>query len=426
MQIIKPKYELVLDTRRAKKHNTYPVRLRINYRNNVKTYLCNQDLTEEDFDTIQNLTKLKSVADTQKRASLRVIHESLQEILGKAAEIIRTMERFSFKAFENRFGINKTVQIERVGAYFDKIIEMCRRENRFGTAQSYQTSKISLELFHPGLRFEDITVEFLKSFEHWMIDEKKRSQSTVGIYLRNLRFIINHAIDCGIINREDNYPFGKRKYQIPESKNIKKALSAKELKAIYDYQVFPTTLVDKAKDMFLFSFFANGINIKDIALLKFSNIQEDKIIYTREKSKNTKRTRNEIIIMLIPELINIINKWKVNSNDKDDYVFPILRKDMKQEEIHWRVKDFTKDINKGLDIIGKGIGLERKLTTYFARHSFATALKHSGTSIAEISESLGHSSLKTTESYLASFDDVSKRLNAKKLQAFIYTSEESV
>jgi len=382
--------------------------------------LCNHDLTIEEFELVQNLSLLKKFPDTQKRAALMATNESLQEILSKAAEIIRKMDKFSFKAFENRFGINETVQIDKVAEYFDNIIKLYRQDNRIGTAETYSTSKNSLEAFHPGLTFENVTVEFLKSYEHWMVNEKKRSLSTVGIYLRSLRFIINHAIDSGIINREDNYPFGKRKYQIPESQNIKKALTSSDLCAINQYNAFPTTMLDRSKDMFLFSFFANGINMRDIALLKFSNINYDKIIYTREKSKNTKRTKGKgIVVMLIPELENIINKWKINSGDKDDYIFPVLKKGMSEQEIHWRVKQFIKDINKGLKIIGESINLDRKLTTYFARHSFATALKHSGTSIAEISESLGHSSLKTTENYLASFDDTSKRLNAKKLQDFI-------
>lgn len=425
MQINKPIYGLILDTRRVKKKNTYPVKLRINYRNTVKTYLCKHDLTTEEFDLIQNLGLLKKLPDTQKRAALKITYEALQEILGKAGEIIRKMERFSFKAFENRFGIQQTVQIESVADYYNKIIKQYRTENKYGTAEAYNTSKNSLESFHPGLKFEEITVDFLKSFERWMVREKKRSQTTVGIYLRSLRFIINHAIDSGIINREDNYPFGKRKYQIPESQNIKKALTSQELKAIYQFEAFPTSLQDKAKDMFLFSFFGNGINMKDIALLRFSNIHEDKIIYTREKSKNTKRTNGKgIVIMLIPEIEMIITKWKVKSNNSEDYIFPVLHKDMTEEEIHWRVKDFTKDVNKGLQLIAKSLNLDRKVTTYFARHTFATALKRSGTSIAEISESLGHSSLKTTESYLDSFDDESKLNNAKKLQDFINSNNQ--
>lgn len=425
MQIYKPKYGLILDTRRAKKSKTFPVKLRINYRNNVKTYLCNHDLTKEDFDIIQNVGLLKKIPDSQHRATLKVIYESLQEILGRAGEIIRKMDRFSFNAFENRFGIHKNVQTDKVTAYFDNIIRSYRQEGRIGTANAYLTSKNCLETFYPGLRFEDVTVDFLRSFEHWMIVEKNRSPSTVGIYLRSLRFIINHAIDAGVINREDNYPFGKRKYQIPEARNVKKALSSNELKAIYQFEAFPRSLPDKARDMFLFSFFGNGINMKDIALLKFSNIQDDKIIYTREKSKNTKRTKSKgIVIIIIPELETIINKWKVAPSDKEDYIFPILKKGMSEEEIHWRVKQFTKDVNKGLKQIGESIGLDRNLTTYFARHSFATALKQSGTSLAEISESLGHSSLKTTESYLDSFDDTSKRINARKLQLFIVKDKE--
>jgi site-specific recombinase XerD len=70
---------------------------------------------------------------------------------------------------------------------------------------------------------------------------------------------------------------------------------------------------------------------------------------------------------------------------------------------------FVKTVNKYMKRIGEDIGYDKPLTTYAARHSFATVLKRSGAPTEFISESLGHKSLQTTEAYFDSFEDPSRR-----------------
>lgn len=424
MQIKRPKTGFILDTRRIKKQGTYPLKLRINYLGEVRTYLCNFDLTKEEFIAVQSLASIKKHPEPNKRDKLREIFDELQVIKGKVAEIIRKMDQFNFPTFEKKYGI-ADLQSDKVYDYYDILIKKYKKEGRIGTANSYETSRNSLKKFSPNLRFSNTTIEFLQEYEKWLTVDMELSISTVGIYLRPLRTVFNYAIDLGIISKDNNYPFGKRRYQIPESNNTKKALTHTELRSIFKFETFPTSGLDKAKDMFLFSFFGNGINMKDMALLKWKDLQHDRIVFTREKSKNTKRNRSKgITIILTPEMNEIITKWKSNKSGQDDYIFKVLEKDLTPEQIQGRVKQFTKMTNKGLKVIARDLGIPHNLTTYYARHSFATTLKRTGTSIAEISESLGHSSLKTTESYLDSFDDASKKANAKKLQDFINSDDQ--
>jgi len=279
---------------------------------------------------------------------------------------------------------------------------------------SYRSSLMSLKKFNPNLKFKDVNPECLKNFERWMLENGK-SISTVGIYLRPLRMVFNAAIADNIIGR-DIYPFGLRKYKIPSSKNTKKALTSSELKLLFDYAPIAGTWHDKAKDFFLFSYLCNGMNMKDILHLKNRDIDNNFIRFTRAKTINTNRANSaKISIVICEQVQDIINKWRSSSTAPDDYIFPFLAKSLTPEKRHTDTQQFIKMVNKYLkDIITK-LEIDKPITTYFARHSFATMLKRSGVSTEIISESLGHSNTRTTSSYLDSFDDDTKRLIANML-----------
>ena len=92
-----------------------------------------------------------------------------------------------------------------------------------------------------------------------------------------------------LIKKEKCYPFGKRRYQIPTSRNIKKALKLQDVAKIYHYAP-ECEQESRAKDFWLFSYLANGINPKDIASLKYRNIEGEYLIFERAKTENTTRS----------------------------------------------------------------------------------------------------------------------------------------
>ncbi len=151
-----------------------------------------------------------------------------------------------------------------------------------------------------------------------------------------------------------------------------------------------------AIDVFTFSYLCAGINFIDMAKLKYSNIQDNQIVYNREKTKKL------IIVPLQERAKQIIEK---HNDGKTAFVFPILSNFHKSEvQIANRLHKVLAKINKHLKEIGVKLNLPIPLTTYVARHSFATVLKRAGVSTSIISESLGHSSEKITQVYLDSFD----------------------
>jgi len=264
--------------------------------------------------------------------------------------------------------------------------------------------------------FETIDVAFLKRFEKWMI-AGKCSPTTVGFYCRCIKKLYNDAIREEDVNRE-KYPFGDIKkglYTPPEPRNIKKALPLSALKKIIEYQPVEGSPEHYYRDIWVFSYLGNGINMKDICLLKYKDFHGDSIHFERAKTINTSRRSKPISISLIDQSNAIISRWSNPKVDQDTYIFPILNGIDSIEKQRDKVKLFTKMVNKYIKRIAKKVGIEDKISTYSARHSFATVLKRSGTNLAYISEALGHNNLKTTESYLDSFEDETRKTNTLKL-----------
>ncbi|MCT4643688.1 MAG: site-specific integrase [Carboxylicivirga sp.] len=402
---------VVLDKRIQKKDKTYAVKLRVTYNRIQKYYPINEYFTIEEWNKIHSKKPRKVYKD-------HLLYHN--EIELKARSIVRELHPFTFTAFEKKFNQKPLSASNVFSAYQDYINEL-KKESRASTADTYQCALNSLKKYQESqrrkkLNFWDITPEWLNQYEKWMINNDK-SRTTIGIYLRSLRTIINNAITEGHLDR-DSYPFGKRKYQIPASNNKKKALTIDQIGQLFKYK--PANKFEaKARDLWLFSYLCNGLNVKDIARLKYSNIINNKIHFYRAKTESTsKHELNEITVLLLPEIKKIIKKWGIKSKEPNEYIFGIIDNDDTPEEELAKVKNATKSINKFMERIGKKLNFPFKPTTYYARHSFATILKRSGAPTEFIKESLGHKTVKTTEHYLDSFEDDYKELYQKKLLNF--------
>jgi integrase/recombinase XerD len=405
---MKPSLILIQDTRRIKINKTYPIKLRITFNRKQRYFSTGIDLKEGEWEVLNNAHRLQKEQKT--------LREKLIGMQGKAQGIIDDMKFFSFVTFEKEF-YQKRSPIGSLFQLYTDYIENLKRQGRVGTAYSYISSQNSLKLFKSKIDFADITPDFLDEYEKWMLNEEN-SLTTVGIYLRSLRAILNDAIERGLMIK-DAYPFGKRKYQIPAGRNVKKALALDDVRKIFEYSAVEGTTTQKARDFWMFSYLCNGINIKDIALLKFKNLKGDNIEFVRAKTERSAKTNQKVIsIFLLPEAKEIINRWAVKERLPNNYIFPIVEKGMTSEKEFAVIHQFTKTVNKYIQRIADDLKLEKHVTTYTARHSFSTVLKRSGASTEFIGEALGHSNKKTTENYLDSFEQETKMEFAKKLLEF--------
>lgn len=397
---------LILDTRRIKAKDLYPVKVRVTYRRKQKYYALKKSYTLDEW------AKIMQERPDKKRNEIKI------ELIDKekqAKDLIKAMPVFSFGEFERKF-IERKTQTNDVFGYYQNKIDTLIQEGRISTADAYTNSMKSIKKYKAvkSLDFQDITVKFLEGYEKYYIKEKK-SLNTISIYLRALRAICKEAIREGHFYSE-LYPFGEGKYEIPSQEGVKKALSAKDIKKIWQYKAIEGGPEHKAKDFFIFSFLANGINMEDIARLKYKNIKGDILSFVRTKTK-TKRKKNvtTITVILTPEAKEIIKRWGNEKITEETFLFPILKTGIDPLKEKALVKQFTKTTNKFIKRIAVACKIDKEVSTYTARHSFATILKAGNAPISYISEALGHTNQKTTQVYLDSFDDDFKRIWSAEL-----------
>jgi integrase len=171
------------------------------------------------------------------------------------------------------------------------------------------------------------------------------------------------------------------------------------------------------RDLWFFSYLTNGINFSDMLRLKYKDIAGGEIHFCRQKTIRTTKDQKEIAATLLPEMKAIIKRWGNKDKKPDSYIFPFLSKDMDPVTEKRIIQNVIRLCNKKMAEISKALKYDT-ISTYTARHSYATVLKRSGANIAFISESLGHSDLRTTENYLASFEQEARAKNAALLTNF--------
>ena len=160
-------------------------------------------------------------------------------------------------------------------------------------------------------------------------------------------------------------------------------------------------------------------NMKDVALLKYKDLQGDFIVFERAKTERARRSSpKQITIYITAEMREIIENRGNQRKSADEYIFPILERGVSATRKEKLIHQFIKNTNKWTKRIAEKPEIPFKVTTYTARHSFSTVLKRSGASTEFISEALGHTDVKTTESYLDSFENDMEKQFASQLSMF--------
>lgn len=410
-----------LDTRRVKSNGTYPVKLRVYSPVNkkAKLYATGLDLSKDDF--------FKTWETQKPRKEYKENRIWLETKLSEANKVAKKIEPFTFEQFEKRH-IRKKGSVTNIIFHFTERIEAFTENSQFSMASIHKQSLKSLKGFikdktgrePKNISFHSINTKWLNEYEKYMI-KTGRSLTTVSYYLRAVRQLFKDAIEAKDVDKV-YYPFGRGKYEIPSQKRVKKALNKEQLKTLYHAEPL-TPSQTKAKDFWFLSYYLQGANIKDIALLKYKNIVGDNIVFVREKTKNARRSeRKEITIYLTDKPKATIKKYGKENPQPDDYIFDIIEHGFSPELIHRKVGLFTGFINQHIKKFAKAAGLpteiHTKISTYYARHSFATNGIRNNASIEQMAKALGHSDTKTTEGYFAGFEDAEMRKLVQSLTDF--------
>lgn len=326
----------------------------------------------------------------------KLISNKISEVKSMIVELKSEDKEFSATTLVDK--VANPVRLITVGELFKQHLSRLEEEKRTGYRLSIQQTYNSLIKFnrHLDIPFSEMDCNLLRRYETWLRKQSK-SENTIGIRFRNIRTIFNLAIDMELVKQED-YPFKKFKVAKLHQETAKRALSKDEILAVTNYPTddkdFYTRL---AVALFTFSYFMGGINFVDMAYLTDKNITEGRLIYHRKK------TSKLINLPLQEKALMVLKGYKDNSKG---YLFPILSNAHKteQQKLNRLHKVITK-VNKALKAIGEELNIPIKLTTYCARHSYATVLKRAGVATSIISESLGHSSERVTQIYLDSFEN---------------------
>lgn len=324
----------------------------------------------------------------------RLIADKIEAYRTKMIELQAENKEFTATTLhEQMFDRNSKPTVDEV---FQTQIKNLKQTGRMGYALSHQEVYNSLIKFnkHLNIYFSDIDTIWLKRYEIWL-REQNFSENTIGRRFRTLRTVYNIAIEEKYVKAE-HYPFKSYKVSKLHQTTAKRAINKADIMRIIEYHStdFYTQF---AVDLFTFSYFTGGINFVDIAYLKSDNIVDGRLIYTRRK------THKLIKLPLQSKAQEIIKRYQQNGTH---FLFPILsefHKSLQQQSN--RVHKVISKVNERLKVVGKELGIPINLTTYVARHSFATVLKREGVSTSIICESLGHSSEKITQIYLDSFEN---------------------
>lgn len=392
----------LLDDRKANVKGTYPVKIRVTFKRIRKYYSTGKSLSPTQWEKLP-------IARTREMVELRNDIENSYSLVRDSVLALAEKGEFTFDALNIR--LSRAVG-STLNAAFAAKIETLRKEERIGTMLYYDNILKNIEKFGGRqITIDAISIDWLRRFEKFLLKDK--NHTTVGMHMRAIRAILNVARKSGEL-RETQYPFGKGKYEIRTGESRKLALSLGQIAQIMQYRDGLDT--ERFRDIWFFMYLCNGINTADLVRLRYRDIVGGEICYVRQKTARTTNTIKEIRAVITPEMQNIIDRWG-NPHLPDNLIFPLIRPTNDPLVHKKRTKDLTKRINQHMKIIGKSIGVEQ-ISTYTARHSYATVLKRSGANIAYISESLGHNSLKTTESYLASFEKEERQKNAALLTKF--------
>ncbi|CAM1374635.1 tyrosine-type recombinase/integrase [Tenacibaculum xiamenense] len=417
--------KIILDKKKSnqRQDGSFPIKLKVQKEGkhlpiNLKKYALIEQWDEDKFNkTFKNykrenneLRKKLVIAETLIQDYENEIHswsiKQLRDFIAK--QILDNKSETRDKKIKEKGGTllmtPKGVKTIKLFEYGNTLVEHYENLKLYGRAKSYKQALSAFKKYtdcKEDITFAEITGKVL---EQWKVNmmNKPMKDTSYNAYLRGLRAVINHGIKDHKLPKDGNYGFQYFTVGTPQPTQ-KRAIHLEQIKALFEYPLEKDTSLWHSQQQAIFMFNTNGINFRDLAYLRMNQIigDFDRIKYTRAKNH---KDFDIIIAGKSKEILQYYSQGKkLNSNE---LVFPILP----QQILGLGKKEVTlyesrRDVfNNNLKKIASLAEIDTNLTSYVLRHSFATALKHSGTNISYISEALGHNSSKTTQVYLDSFE----------------------
>lgn len=412
---------VVLYTSKKYKDGSNPIMLRVIKNSQIKYF----KIGDEKFNILAKQWD-KEFCLLKRDKRLNPEHEKQNAYINKkkaeAQKIITDFEekRIPWTLFMFEESFKNEFRTENVSQFIDKRIEYLKSNKRYNSAKSLEETLVLLKESNSNfekLLFPDINIVFIEAFEKFLRTSRNYKSTSIGIIMRGVRSILNEAINQNVGCKE-SYPFsniyGARKvYQISKlvEKRTRKRYIPKEFLVKMHNTEFDELHLNWAKNLFLFSFFSSGINFKDMSELKKGNIkrsiregQNDFLYIEHLRSK----TKAKIEIPITPKVFEILEWFDSHYEKKKNYLLPIITNHkLTGEELNEHITSRRKRLNLHLKTIAIRLGFPdsiNDISSYFARHSYATSMLRNGISVEKISQALGHTDIKTTQTYLGGFN----------------------
>lgn len=345
-----------------------------------------------EWDATDSRIVIPPDCDAGRSGYLSSLCEALEAAVSRLSGIIARLEKAGVP-----YHTDKVVELynapEDTGCFISFATDLVRRMGQIGKSQAaakYTTAINSFKRFRGecDVPMDDMDSNLMLEYEQWL-KETGACKNTTSFYMRNLRAIYNRAVEKELTVQR--FPF--RHVYTGIDKTVKRALPAKTIREIKNLDLRLSPQLDYARDLFMFSFYTRGMSFIDMAFLKKKDLQNGILSYRRKK------TSQQLTIRWEKPMQEIIDKYDTGSSP---YLLPIIREDGTDPRTQY--KNAAHTLNDRLKNIGERIGLEIPLTSYVARHSWASIARSKNISISIISEAMGHDSENTTRIYLASLD----------------------
>ena len=319
------------------------------------------------------------------------IQERLSWDVVRLEKVVRTLEteRRRFTADDVIIMFHKQTKESSLFTFMQGVIAQLKQLGKIRTSETYTATLKSFMAFRES---QDVPLDGISSDMMLLYEAHLKARdvrmNTISFYMRNLRAVYNRAVEKGLTPQ--NKPF--RHVYTGVDKTIKRAIPIKEIKALKELDLSLKPSLDFARDMFMFSFYTRGMSFIDMAYLKKSDLQNGILTYRRRK------TGQQLSINWEKCMEDIVSKYAQNQTD---YLLPIIKETVNERRQYDNALHL---VNYHLKDLSSLLKLQRPLTMYVARHSWASAAKAKNIPLSVISEGMGHDSEATTQIYLASLE----------------------
>ena len=319
------------------------------------------------------------------------IQERLSWDVVRLEKVVRTLdiERRRFTADDVITMFHKLTKESSLFTFMQGVIAQLKQLGKIRTSETYTATLKSFMAFRES---QDVPLDGISSDMMLLYEAHLKARdvrmNTISFYRRNLRAVYNRAVEKGLTPQ--NKPF--RHVYTGVDKTIKRAIPIKEIKALKELDLSLKPSLNFARDMFMFSFYTRGMSFIDMAYLKKSDLQNGILTYRRRK------TGQQLSINWEKCMEDIVSKYAQNQTD---YLLPFIKETVNERKKNDNAMHL---VNYHLKDLSSLLKLQRPLTMYVARHSWASAAKAKNIPLSVISEGMGHDSEATTQIYLASLE----------------------